>query len=83
MRIDQLLQKAIDQDIKSIALMVDFVLNDRQWVKPHHSESALQKYLFQGHIQLMAEMVIEYKYSRKGDPNWILYDMFREEVNVK
>ncbi len=59
--------------------MIDFVMNDRKWVKPNQSETALKKYLLPGHINLMAEMVIEYKHFRRKDPEWILYDMFKGE----
>lgn len=72
MLISELFEGAINDKHFGLALLLDFVVNEKKTVKMTDHKSALDVYLSPKNRGRMAKMLDEYLEQKRTDENWIV-----------
>lgn len=72
MKIGEYFEGALNDGHFGLALLLDFLVNEKKTVKLSDDESALDVYLAEKNRPRMAKLLDEYLEKKRDDKNWIV-----------
>ncbi|WP_227396808.1 hypothetical protein [Jeotgalibacillus aurantiacus] len=79
MQIKLLYESAVRGKMKALALMIDYVVNEKKTLSFKDHVGNLNRYMLPKHQVRMNKLLNEYKQQKQHDPEWPLYDLFKKD----
>ncbi|AJD92055.1 hypothetical protein JMA_27380 [Jeotgalibacillus malaysiensis] len=79
MQIQLLYESAIRGKHKSLALMIDYVVNEKQVLTFKDHVGNLRRYMLPKNQPKMSRLLNEYLAEKRNNPDWPLYEMFKKD----
>ncbi|MBM7580049.1 hypothetical protein [Jeotgalibacillus terrae] len=79
MYIHLLFDQAIAKKDKSMALTIDYLVNEKKVAVKYHDHETLYRYVKPQNIKRLNELLNEYLKEKRTDTDWVLYELFNEE----
>lgn len=78
MNVQEYFVGALTYEYYSLALLLDFLLNEKQAVQLTDTKDSLERYTADRNAQRMNRLLDEYEHRKGRDPNWILYSLYHK-----
>ncbi|MBM7577692.1 hypothetical protein [Jeotgalibacillus terrae] len=79
MPISVLFEGAIRKKHKALALLIDFVVNEKRTLRMKDHVGKLNKYMLPKNQPKMNTLLNEYLKDKRNDPEWPLYELFKKD----
>ncbi len=79
MQIQLLYDSAVRSNKKALALMIDYVVNEKRVLRFKDSVGNLNRFMLEKNQPRMNELLNEYLKQKRNDPGWPLYEMFKKD----
>ena len=78
MQINRWFESTIKQKQKALALMIDYVVNEKKVLTFNDHVGKLNRFMIPRNQPRMNQLLSEYLAEKRNDPEWVLHDLFRE-----